>query len=108
MNRHWKLLREQPADNLGLGKEVDLQYPTRLGIPAIRPSRWFREGNVPQGMAAGWYVFYDEDGKYVRSVGHGDILIFMTQGLNVVQAAKCSNASESARTLRTDPGNLRA
>jgi hypothetical protein len=81
MNRHWKLFREQPADALGLGKDVDLQYPARLGLPAIRPSRWFREGNVPQGMAAGWYVFYDDDGKYLRSGGHGDILILMTEGL---------------------------
>ena len=46
-------------------------------IIPIEGERWafsMPQRAVPQDLAAGWYLFYDEDGKYLRSGGDGDIL----------------------------------
>jgi len=80
LKRYWRLFRETAVDDLGVGKDVDFQYPTRLNVANILPCRWFREDNVAHGLGSGWFVFYDEDGKFLRT-GRGETLILLTQGL---------------------------
>lgn len=51
--------------------------PRMVPIIPIEGERWafsMPQRAVPQDLAAGWYLFYDEDGKYLRSGGDGDIL----------------------------------
>jgi hypothetical protein len=59
----------------GVGKDVDLEYPQRLGIAG----RFAREERLPLLLTQGWVVFYDLDGSYLRWPGHDVDQIFVCQ-----------------------------
>jgi hypothetical protein len=56
-----------PAGAYGIGKPVDVGYPTRQGIAG----KFGREERLPEILGRGCYVFYDLDGMYLRWHGHG-------------------------------------
>jgi hypothetical protein len=43
------------------------------------PLCWFREDAVPELLAQGWHIFYDEDGRYIRVQGHDCDQILLCQ-----------------------------
>jgi hypothetical protein len=62
-------LEPPPAGPLGahgIAKDVDLDYPRRVGIQRVS---FAREERLPQLLAQGWYVYYDSDGAYLRNPG---------------------------------------
>jgi hypothetical protein len=64
--RHWEVFSDKPpagpAGAYGIGKDVDVGYPTRQGIAG----KFGREDRLPEILGRGWYVFYDLDGTYLR------------------------------------------
>jgi hypothetical protein len=68
--RHWELFPDKPPAGppgaYGIGKNVDVGYPTRQGILG----KFGREDRLPEILGRGWLVFYDLDGKYLRWPGH--------------------------------------
>lgn len=68
--RNFELFPEKPpagtAGAYGIGKDVDIDYPRRLGIAGA----FAREDRLPQLLSQDWYVFYDLDGTYLRWPGH--------------------------------------
>jgi hypothetical protein len=69
VKRRWVLFPEKPINDPGIGKDVDFGYPARRGIADGFKVAWCREDRLPQCLANGWHVFYDEDGKYLRVPG---------------------------------------
>jgi hypothetical protein len=69
MKRNFALFPDKPpagpAGAYGIGKDVDVDYPRRLGIAGS----FAREERLPQLLSQGWYVFYDLDGTYLRWPG---------------------------------------
>jgi hypothetical protein len=67
--RHWELFSDKPpagpAGAYGIGKDVDVGYPTRKGIAG----KFGREDCLPEILGRGWSVFYDLDGMYLRWKG---------------------------------------
>lgn len=61
----WVLFTGTPASDLGVGKSVDLAYPVRRGITESFTAAWCREDRLHDCLARRWYVFYDEDGKFL-------------------------------------------
>jgi hypothetical protein len=62
-------LEPPPAGSLGaygIAKDVDLDYPRRVGIQRVS---FVREERLPQLLTQGWYVYYDSDGAYLRNPG---------------------------------------
>ena len=54
-----------PAGTYGIPKDVDFDYPRRLGIAGS----FAREDQLARVLAQGWCVFYDLDGTYLRWPG---------------------------------------
>lgn len=55
-----------PLGAYGIAKDVDLDYPRRAGIQGVS---FVREERLPQLLMQGWYVYYDNDGAYLRNPG---------------------------------------
>jgi hypothetical protein len=64
--RNFELFPEKPpagpAGAYGIGKDVDVGYPTRQGIAG----KFGQQDRLPEILGRGWYVFYDLDGTYLR------------------------------------------
>ena len=77
--RHtFELFLEPPPSGIagayGFAKDVDLDYPRRVGIQGVS---FAREERLPQLLSQGWYVYYDEDGTYLRNPGRDANQILM-------------------------------
>jgi hypothetical protein len=55
-----------PLGAYGIAKDIDLDYPRRAGIQGVS---FAREERLPQLLMQGWYVYYDDDGAYLRNPG---------------------------------------
>jgi hypothetical protein len=55
-----------PLGAYGIAKDIDLDYPRRAGIQGVS---FTREERLPQLLMQGWYVYYDDDGAYLRNPG---------------------------------------
>jgi hypothetical protein len=69
VGQRWLLLSEKPpaADDLGFGRNVDFDHPSRMGYPGSLA--WCREDRLAQVLGQGRHIFYAEDGKYLRVAG---------------------------------------
>jgi hypothetical protein len=83
LTQRWEFLpdapRAGPAPEYGLSKPVDFRYPRLSGITDRFAVRWFREDAVPRFLGQGWNIFYDGDGRYLRSSGPDIDLILLSQ-----------------------------
>jgi hypothetical protein len=69
VKHHWVMFSAKPADDCGVGREVDFQYPARHGITNHFTVKWCREDRLSLCLGQGWHVFYDENGRYLRVPG---------------------------------------
>jgi hypothetical protein len=71
--RGWARFPEEPPPGpdgyFGLWKLTSFMDPRVNALATEFPVRWFREDRVPQFLAQGWHIFYDEDGRYFRVRG---------------------------------------
>lgn len=85
VSEQWRFLLESPDQTdglmLGLGKQSGLRDPAlaALGDRLARRARqlsWSLRSKLPARLSMGYEVFYDEDGRYLYSLGHdGQILV---------------------------------
>jgi hypothetical protein len=77
IKRNFDVFPDKPpsgsAGAYGIPKDVDLRYAGGLGVGGA----FAREDRLPQLLNQGWYVFYDEDGTYLRWLNHGINQIFV-------------------------------
>ena len=71
--RGWARFPEEPPPGpdgyFGPWKLTSFMDPRVNALATEFPVRWFREDRVPQFLAQGWHIFYDEDGRYFRVRG---------------------------------------
>jgi hypothetical protein len=71
VRQRWELLSEKPPsgirDEHGFSKYVDFNYPTRMRYQGA--FAWCTEDRLSQCLSQGRFIFYDEDGKYLRVHG---------------------------------------
>lgn len=69
VGQRWLLLSDKPAteDEHGFSRMVDFNHPSRMNYPGTLA--WCREDRLSQVLGNGRYIFYAEDGKYLRMPG---------------------------------------
>jgi hypothetical protein len=71
VGQHYELFPDKPPpgpqNEHGFSKFVDFDYPRRMGYAG--QFAWCREDRLAQCLSQGRYLFYDEDGRYLRVHG---------------------------------------
>jgi len=71
VGQRWLVLSEKPQpgphNEHGYSKFVDFDYPRRMAYTG--EFAWCREDRLAECLSRGRYVFYDEDGRYLRVPG---------------------------------------
>jgi hypothetical protein len=71
VGQRWLVLSEKPQpgphNEHGYSKFVDFDYPRRMAYTG--EFAWCREDRLGECLSRGRYVFYDEDGRYLRVPG---------------------------------------
>lgn len=71
VGQRWLVLSEKPQpgphNEHGYSKFVDFDYPRRMAYTG--EFAWCREDRLAECLSRGRYIFYDEDGKYLRVPG---------------------------------------
>jgi hypothetical protein len=80
VGQHWKLFSEKPPvdseDEHGFSRSVALEYPGMRGL--VNGVAWARRDRLPQILGQGKYIFYDEDGKYLKVPGRDVDLVLIS------------------------------
>jgi len=68
VDQRWQILSEKPEGDsggqYGFSKYVDFDYPRRMNYAG--EFAWCREDRLPQCLSQGRFIFYAEDGMYLR------------------------------------------
>jgi hypothetical protein len=71
VGQRWLVLSEKPLpgphNEHGYSKFVDLDYPRKMAYTG--EFAWCREDRPAECLSRGRYIFYDEDGRYLRVPG---------------------------------------
>jgi hypothetical protein len=71
VGQRWLVLSEKPRagphNEHGYSKFVDFDYPRRMAYSG--EFAWCREDRLAECLSRGRYIFYDEDGRYLRVPG---------------------------------------
>jgi hypothetical protein len=77
MKKNFEVFPEKPTAGsggaYGIPKDVDPRYAANLSVAGA----FAREDRLPQLLNQGWYIFYDEDGTYLRWQNEGVNQIFV-------------------------------